>query len=218
MDPLRLVFPPTFAAPIVYLVRRQEHVKMDPSTSFIRLLCMLIVPYVSLHLVYPKPLQLSKLLRSFLGENVGMLATAGGVLGYTAYDVTHFALHHATIARGFYKVLKKKHMDHHWKVRRKTEPFYLQYYPTTTQLPPCSYLTTYKGFPCFLFWPPPQDHLRSYGITSAFWDLVFGTLPIDRDGEESAAGSPAGKDSGSDGEAEVVKGGGKGAKVAVKRR
>lgn len=65
LDRLRLVFPPTFAAPVIYLLFSAFDSVMERGSA----LCML----------------------------------AGGVLGYVAYDVTHYGLHHGP-QEGYLKV------------------------------------------------------------------------------------------------------------------
>lgn len=62
----------------------------------------------------------------------------GLILGYLAYDLTHYATHHFPMRRGYFKVLKRHHMLHHYKT-------------------------------------PDQR----FGVSSPFWDWVYGTLPKD---------------------------------------
>jgi 4-hydroxysphinganine ceramide fatty acyl 2-hydroxylase len=40
---------------------------------------------------------------------------AGFVIGYLFYDMTHYALHHATFKRAFWLKLKQHHMAHHYQ-------------------------------------------------------------------------------------------------------
>lgn len=40
---------------------------------------------------------------------------AGFVIGYLAYDLTHYATHHFPMRWGFLKFLKRYHMQHHYK-------------------------------------------------------------------------------------------------------
>jgi sterol desaturase/sphingolipid hydroxylase (fatty acid hydroxylase superfamily) len=61
---------------------------------------------------------------------------AGFMLGYLAYDLTHYATHHFRMRWGPLKYLKRHHMRHHFKT-------------------------------------PGQR----FGVSSSFWDIVFGTLP-----------------------------------------
>lgn len=68
-------------------------------------------------------------------ETLALPLVAGGGLGYVLYDCCHYALHYGP-QKGYLKVLKSKHMDHHYK-----------------------------------------EWDESYGITTAFWDLVFRTMP-----------------------------------------
>lgn len=63
---------------------------------------------------------------------------SGFVLGYLAYDLTHYATHHIPMRWGFLKFLKQHHMKHHYKT--------------------------------------PEQR---FGVSSALWDRVFGTLPAD---------------------------------------
>lgn len=62
---------------------------------------------------------------------------AGFILGYVAYDMTHYGTHHFPV-RGYFKFLKIHHMNHHYKT--------------------------------------PD---MKFGVTSALWDRVFGTLPAE---------------------------------------
>ncbi|KAJ4404583.1 fatty acid alpha-hydroxylase [Gnomoniopsis sp. IMI 355080] len=58
---------------------------------------------------------------------------AGGIFGYTCYDMTHYFLHHQNLPL-WYKQLKKYHLEHHF-----------------------------------------LDYENGFGVTSKFWDVVFGT-------------------------------------------
>ena len=40
---------------------------------------------------------------------------SGLVIGYLAYDLTHYATHHFPMRWGFLKFLKRHHMKHHYK-------------------------------------------------------------------------------------------------------
>ena len=40
---------------------------------------------------------------------------AGFIGGYLAYDMLHYATHHWTMRRGYWKFLKRHHMQHHYK-------------------------------------------------------------------------------------------------------
>jgi len=61
---------------------------------------------------------------------------AGFLLGYLAYDMTHYSIHHMRAPRNEYlKRLWKHHMDHHYR-----------------------------------------DTNKAYGVSSALWDHVFGTM------------------------------------------
>lgn len=40
---------------------------------------------------------------------------AGFVIGYLAYDLTHYATHHLPMRSGFARYLKRYHMQHHYK-------------------------------------------------------------------------------------------------------
>ncbi len=60
----------------------------------------------------------------------------GVTLGYLAYDMTHYSIHHIRAPRNVYlKRLWKHHMDHHYR-----------------------------------------DTNKAYGVSSALWDHVFGTM------------------------------------------
>jgi dihydroceramide fatty acyl 2-hydroxylase len=41
--------------------------------------------------------------------------TAGFLVGYLVYDLTHYATHHFPMRRGYAKYLKRYHMQHHYK-------------------------------------------------------------------------------------------------------
>jgi sterol desaturase/sphingolipid hydroxylase (fatty acid hydroxylase superfamily) len=61
---------------------------------------------------------------------------AGFLLGYLAYDMTHYSIHHAkTPKNAYFRKLWKHHMDHHYR-----------------------------------------DTNKGYGVSSAAWDHVFGSL------------------------------------------
>ena len=40
---------------------------------------------------------------------------AGFIAGYLAYDMLHYATHHVAMRRGYWKFLKRYHMQHHYK-------------------------------------------------------------------------------------------------------
>jgi sterol desaturase/sphingolipid hydroxylase (fatty acid hydroxylase superfamily) len=40
---------------------------------------------------------------------------SGFIIGYIAYDMTHYATHHLPMRRGIWKALKRHHMRHHYK-------------------------------------------------------------------------------------------------------
>jgi dihydroceramide fatty acyl 2-hydroxylase len=41
--------------------------------------------------------------------------TAGFMIGYLLYDLTHYATHHFPMRSGYAKYLKRYHMAHHYK-------------------------------------------------------------------------------------------------------
>lgn len=41
--------------------------------------------------------------------------TAGFLIGYLIYDLTHYATHHAAMRSGYAKFIKRYHMQHHYK-------------------------------------------------------------------------------------------------------
>ncbi|KAF5733604.1 fatty acid 2-hydroxylase 1 [Tripterygium wilfordii] len=43
----------------------------------------------------------------------------GGLLGYIAYDCTHYYLHHGKPSEGFSESMKRYHLDHHFKIHNK---------------------------------------------------------------------------------------------------
>lgn len=46
-------------------------------------------------------------------------AFSGFILGYLAYDMTHYATHHFAMRSGYLKFLKRYHMQHHYKTPDK---------------------------------------------------------------------------------------------------
>jgi sterol desaturase/sphingolipid hydroxylase (fatty acid hydroxylase superfamily) len=50
-----------------------------------------------------------------LGEAGGSVFAAGFLLGYLAYDMTHYHLHHHTPTSRFGKVMRELHMRHHFQ-------------------------------------------------------------------------------------------------------
>ena len=44
-----------------------------------------------------------------------MSLSTGMLLGYIAYDCTHYHLHHSFTRSGLLKSLKESHMSHHYK-------------------------------------------------------------------------------------------------------
>lgn len=72
--------------------------------------------------------------------------SAGFALGYLAYDMTHYSIHHFKPPRVKYlKNVWKSHIDHHFR-----------------------------------------DSTRGYGVSSSFWDRVFGTLQAPKKSLENA--------------------------------
>ncbi|MBN1261664.1 MAG: sterol desaturase family protein [Anaerolineae bacterium] len=63
---------------------------------------------------------------------------AGFIVGYLLYDLIHYSLHHFPAKRGFFLMVRRHHMHHHFKT-------------------------------------PDQR----FGVSSPFWDVVFGTNPKD---------------------------------------
>ncbi|MCH2044131.1 MAG: sterol desaturase family protein [Saprospiraceae bacterium] len=53
--------------------------------------------------------------RFALGAEIGWPFFGGFVIGYLAYDMIHYATHHANVNWGWFNKLKKHHMDHHYK-------------------------------------------------------------------------------------------------------
>jgi dihydroceramide fatty acyl 2-hydroxylase len=86
------------------------------------------------------------------GTPFGYPLFAGLIVGYLAYDYTHYFLHHGTPRSKFGKQLREQHMRHHF-----------------------------------------QDHRYGFGVSSPFWDRVFGTMPrrrtVGRRGEVPAGGA-----------------------------
>ncbi len=44
---------------------------------------------------------------------------AGFIFGYLAYDLTHYATHHFPMRSGYFKFIKRYHMQHHYKTPEK---------------------------------------------------------------------------------------------------
>lgn len=69
---------------------------------------------------------------------------AGFALGYLAYDMTHYSIHHVRTPKNAYlKRLWKHHMDHHYR-----------------------------------------DTNKAYGVSSALWDHVFGSMQEHKNGRK----------------------------------
>jgi len=72
--------------------------------------------------------------------------SSGFALGYLAYDMTHYSIHHFKPPRvKWLKNVWKSHIDHHYR-----------------------------------------DSTRGYGVSSSFWDRVFGTLQAPKKSLENA--------------------------------
>ncbi len=72
--------------------------------------------------------------------------SSGFALGYLAYDMTHYSIHHFKPPRVKYlKNVWKSHIDHHFR-----------------------------------------DSTKGYGVSSSFWDRVFGTLQAPKKSLENA--------------------------------
>jgi 4-hydroxysphinganine ceramide fatty acyl 2-hydroxylase len=72
--------------------------------------------------------------------------SSGFALGYLAYDMTHYSIHHFKPPRvKWLKNVWKSHIDHHFR-----------------------------------------DSTRGYGVSSSFWDRVFGTLRAQKKSLENA--------------------------------
>lgn len=59
---------------------------------------------------------------------------AGFLLGYLAYDMSHYLIHHSNFKNKYFRKIKERHMRHHY-----------------------------------------LDQKTQFGVTSSFWDNVFGT-------------------------------------------
>ncbi|NTU74605.1 MAG: hypothetical protein HGA86_00590 [Anaerolineaceae bacterium] len=44
---------------------------------------------------------------------------AGFIFGYLIYDLTHYATHHFPMRSGYFKFIKRYHMQHHYKTPEK---------------------------------------------------------------------------------------------------
>ncbi|MGK5630462.1 sterol desaturase family protein [Streptomyces sp. URMC 123] len=59
------------------------------------------------------------LLTHLLGPGRGRAAMAGYVLGYLAYDMVHFRLHHHRPATALGRALRRRHLQHHFQDDRR---------------------------------------------------------------------------------------------------
>ncbi|EGD81296.1 fatty acid 2-hydroxylase [Salpingoeca rosetta] len=50
-----------------------------------------------------------------MAREVANALTAGALLGYIAYDLTHYYLHHGRPSTGYFQRLKRHHMQHHYR-------------------------------------------------------------------------------------------------------
>ncbi len=83
-------------------------------------------PQVKTRLVMPLPVSLPGLV-VFYGSFYLILAVllqapqwvaplmSGFIIGYLAYDLTHYATHHFPMRAGYAKYIKRYHMQHHYK-------------------------------------------------------------------------------------------------------
>lgn len=78
-------------------------------------------PLDSLRLVFP-PVPAAPIIagvffsmHKLLPKEAAMSLSTGMLLGYIAYDCTHYHLHHSSTRSGLLKSLKKSHMSHHYK-------------------------------------------------------------------------------------------------------
>jgi sterol desaturase/sphingolipid hydroxylase (fatty acid hydroxylase superfamily) len=44
---------------------------------------------------------------------------AGFILGYVAYDMTHYATHHFSMKKGYFRMVRQQHMHHHFQTPEK---------------------------------------------------------------------------------------------------
>lgn len=94
---------------------------------------------------------------------------AGGILGYTSYDVMHYAMHHGPL-QGILKV------------RHTYRPYTLTSSPPIHNFHLCMPLHSHTHVQVLK--TKHMDHhfkvyKESFGITNFFWDMIFGTLPQD---------------------------------------
>jgi 4-hydroxysphinganine ceramide fatty acyl 2-hydroxylase len=73
-----------------------------------------------LRLVFPPPvgLTLFYFIKTYLFSHFGIYEdniTAGFVMGYIAYDLTHYFIHHNKPSIGYFKSVKDYHILHHYK-------------------------------------------------------------------------------------------------------
>lgn len=81
---------------------------------------------------------------------VAIAVFCGGIFGYVCYDVTHYSLHHKKYAF----------------IKHKTKIY--AYYPS--RLP--TYYQTLRQYHMAHHY---DDYENGFGVTSRFWDRVFGT-------------------------------------------
>ena len=62
-----------------------------------------------------EPLHTAAEVENMLMQEIAMSISTGMLLGYIAYDCTHYYLHHSSSQTGILEGLKKAHMSHHYR-------------------------------------------------------------------------------------------------------
>ena len=52
---------------------------------------------------------------ALLPESISPAFLAGIIVGYIAYDMIHYFIHHSTPSEGYWKGVKVYHLQHHYK-------------------------------------------------------------------------------------------------------
>ena len=86
-----------------------------------------------------------KLAHAIFPYYIALAIYSGGIAGYITYDLTHYFLHHRRYVKTF-RILLTSSLPSYWKELKR---YHLAHH--------------YKNFEL------------GYGVTSKFWDLVFGT-------------------------------------------
>lgn len=110
-DPLRLVFPPLLTAPVFVSI-----------LLLLRTLLSFAVPWVAGEGGFPsssQPIEVDWAQHKTPQSAAADLLAAGLLVGYVAYDLVHFWLHHArSPSTEYLRRMKRHHMHHHFRNQR----------------------------------------------------------------------------------------------------